>query len=190
MKRIILLLFGILALSVGCQDNLVDSENDAVVNTKSAVYERIQTFPIRGRVTATPYLDQPEVSCVPIQAGVTLKGVGWVSGHDNIIGKFDPENSTYENEYCELEMTNHGPVVYAKTNVILQRMNGEQIYVVNHMWINVLNGEITGHNEITNGTGRFEGAKGETTMLDGTIDLATGIATWEEDGYLTMVLKN
>lgn len=190
MKRVFFLLIGILAFSVACQDNFVETDNDATQLTKSAKYEKVQTFPIKGWVKATPDTEQPEVVCNPTEAGVSLKGMGWVSGRDNILGKFDPENSTYGNEFCELIMTDEGPVVYARTNVILQRMNGEQIFVVNHMWISVLSGEIAGYNEIYNGTGRFEGASGQTNMLNGAIDLLTGIATWEEDGYITLILKH
>lgn len=190
MKRIIFLLIGILALSVACQDNFVEPENDLSTFTKSAKVEKIKTFQIKGWVTATPYADVPEIACNPVGTGVNIKGVGWVSGHDNIFGKFDPENSTFQNETCDFMMTEEGPVIYAKTNVILQRMNGDQMFGVNHMWINPSTGEISGFTEITDGTGRFKGVTGSTNMVNGSIDLATGIASWEEDGEITLVLKN
>lgn len=190
MKRLFFLLIGILAFSVACQDNFVEPENDFTNDTKSAKIEKVKTFQIKGWVTATPDPDQPAIACAPVEAGATVKGMGWVCGHDNIFGEFDPENSTYELEFCELDMTPEGPVIYCKTNVILQRMNGDQMYLVNHMWIHVVSGEISGYNDINNGTGRFEGVTGKTDMLNGIIDLATGIASWEEDGEITLILKD
>ncbi len=189
MKRIFFLLIGILVFGVSCQDNFVEPENDLASVTKNAKTEKTQTFHINGWVKATPDLQQPEVACTPVEAGVTIKGVGWVSGQENIFGKFDPVNSTYENETCEFEMTPVGPVVYGRTNVILQKMNGENMFVKNHMWINVVSGEISGYSEVTGGTGRFDGATGMADMFNGSINLETGIATWEEDGYITLVLK-
>ena len=189
MKRVFFLLIGILAFSVACQDNFVEPESEMATGTKSAKVEKIKTFQIKGWVTATPYADEPEIACSPVEAGVTVKGVGWVSGHDNIFGKFDPKNSTFQNENCDFMLTPEGPVIYAKTNVILQRMNGDKMFVVNYMWIDALTGVISGYNEMTGGTGRFEGVTGKTDMLNGSIDLATGIASWEEDGYLKLVLK-
>ena len=114
---------------------------------------------------------------------------GWVSGHETIFGKFDPENSTYEKEFCEFTMTAQGPVVYTLTHVTLQRMNGEQMFVENHMWLNVATGEISGYSDVVDGTGRFEGVTGRAEMLNGTVDLSTGIGNWEEDGYITLILK-
>lgn len=186
MKRIIFLLIGILALSVACQDEFVEPEN----SLKSAKTEKTQTFQIKGWVTIISNTEMPEMACNPVEAGILLKGNGWVSGHDNILGKFDAENNTFAIEYCELEITPDGlPFVYARTNVILQRMNGDKIFAVNHMWINALNGEISGYTDITNGTGRFEGVVGQINMLNGTVDTEQGIGSWEEDGEITLVLK-
>ena len=190
MKRVFFLLIGILAFSVACQDNFVEPENDLQTVTKSAKVEKIKTFQIKGWVTATPNPNEPEIACTPVEAGVTVKGIGWVSGHDNIFGKFDPEYSTFQNESCDFILTPEGPVVYTVTKVILQRMNGDQMVGVNYMWINVVNGEISGYNDITEGTGRFDGVTGKTDMLNGSIDLSTGIASWEEDGEITLVLKS
>ena len=86
-------------------------------------------------------------------------------------------------------MTAEGPVVYTITDVILQRMNGEQLFVKNYMWINLVNGEISGYNDVIDGTGKFEGASGKTTMVNGKVDLETGIGYWEEEGYIILVSK-
>lgn len=189
MKRVFLLLIGILVFSVACQDNFVEPENDMTVVTKSAKVEKNKTFQIKGWVSITPDPDKPDIACTPIDYGVTIKGIGWVSVHDNIFGKFDPDNSTFENEFCEFEMTPVGPVIYARTNVILQRSNGDKMFAVNHMWIIAITGEISGYNDVNNGTGRFEGVIGQTNIMNSTIDLETSIASWEEDGYITLVLK-
>lgn len=185
MKRIIFLLIGILALSVACQNDFVEPDD----SLKSANVEKTKSFPIKGWANIIPNPENPQVACNPVEAGVMLFGSGWVSGHDNILGTFNPENSTYENEYCQLEITEAGPVVYTETNVTLARMNGDKIFAVNHMWINAISGEISGYSDVFDGTGRFEGASGQTNMLNGTVDLATGIGSWEEDGYITLVLK-
>ena len=186
MKRVIFLLIGILIFCISCQDDLVEPEN----SLKSAKIEKTKTFQIKGWVTAIPNPEEQDIVCTPVEAGVTVKGIGWVSGYDNIFGRFDPENSTFMNETCDFMLTPEGPVVYTVTKVILQRMNGDQMFVVNYMWINVANGEISGYNDITNGTGRFDGVTGKTDMLNGSINLATGLASWEEDGYITLVLKD
>jgi hypothetical protein len=189
MKRIILLLIGILMFNVGCQDESIESEYKTI-DTKSAKYEKTKTYDVKAVVTAIPDNEGSQITCVPEEAGVILAASGWVSGHENILGKFDPDNSSYNKESCEFSLTAEGPVVYTITDVILQRMNGEQLFVKNYMWINLVNGEISGYNEVIDGTGKFEGATGRTDMLNGKADPDTGIATWEEEGYITLVRKD
>lgn len=188
MKRIVLLLIGILMLNVACQDESIEPEyktND----TRGDMYEKTKTYDVKAVVTAIPDNEGSQITCVPEEAGVILAGSGWVSGHENILGKFDSDHSSYNKEYCEFSMTAEGPVVYTITNVILQRMNGEQLFVKNYMWINLVNGEISGYNDVIDGTGKFEGASGKTTMLNGKVDLETGIGYWEEEGYIILVSK-
>lgn len=188
MKRIIFLLVGVLLLSLACQDEF----NDPVANnsaTKSAKYDKTKTYQVKGWVTAIGNSDAPSITCVPVEAGVVLSGSGWVDGHENILGKFDVKNSTYEKDYCEFSMTNEGPLVYTRTNVILQNMSGEQLFVVNHMWLNVATSEISGYSEIIDGTDRFEGASGSAVMLNGKVDQDSDVASWEEEGEITLVIK-
>jgi hypothetical protein len=189
MKRIILLLIGILILNVACQDDSIEPEI-YIADTKSANYEKTKTYTVKAVVTAIPDNDGSQITCVPEESGVILAGSGWVSGHENILGKFDSENSTFEKESCEFDLTTGVPTVYTITHVTLQRMNGEQLFVKNYMWLNLLNGEISGYNDVIDGTGKFEGATGRTEMLNGKADPVTGIATWEEEGYLTLVRKS
>jgi hypothetical protein len=186
MKRLFFLLIGILAFCVACQDDFAEPES----STKSAKFEKTKTFQIGGWITIVANPEMPEMACNPVGANVLLKGSGWVSGQENILGRIDPENSTYETEYCELEINEEGhPFVYARTKVILQRMNGDKLFLVNHMWIDAMSGDISGYSDITDGTGRFEGAVGQTSMLNGTVDTEKGIGSWEEDGEITLVLK-
>ena len=198
MKRIIFLLVGALIFNFACQkesfeseyDEFIDSKNDMTFESQKAKNEKTKTFHIKGSITATPNNDGLQIACVPVESGVLLVQSGWVSGHENIFGKIDSENSTYDKEFCEFGLTPDGPEVYNITNVILQRMNGEQMFVKNYMWINLINGEISGYSDVMGGTGRFEGASGSADMLNGTVDLITGIGNWEEDGYITLILKN
>jgi hypothetical protein len=189
MKQIILLLIGILILNVACQDDSIEPEI-YITDTKNANFEKTKTYTVKAVVTAIPDNDGPQITCVPEQSGVILAGSGWVSGHENILGKFDSENSIFVKESCEFDLATGVPTVYTVTNVTLQRMNGEQLFVKNYMWLNLVNGEISGYNEVIDGTGKFEGATGRTDMINGKADPDTGIATWEEEGYITLVRKS
>lgn len=189
MKRVYLLTAGFLILAVACQDNFVEPGNDLTPVTKSAKIEKTITFHIKGCVNAIPNNNGPVILCSPAEAGVAVPGSGRVSGHENILGKFDPENSTFEKEYCEFTMTPEGPVIYMNTNVILQNMSGEKMFVKNHMWFNVMTGDISGYSDVIEGTGRFEGVTGSADMMNATIDPVTGIGSWEEEGYITLVIK-
>ena len=189
MKRICLLSAGVLILAVACQDNFVEPENGMTTVEKSARLEKTITLHVKGCVKAIPDNDGSVVLCSPAEAGVTVPGSGRVSGHENILGKFDPGNSTFEKEYCEFTMTPEGPVIYMNTNVILQNMSGEKMFVKNHIWINAVNGDISGYSDVIDGTGRFEGVTGSTGMMNATIDPETGIGSWEEEGYITLVIK-
>ncbi len=189
MKRIILLLISMLMLNMACQEDLIEPENEMQVNTAIDKVDKIKTYPIKGSVMVIPNNEGPQITCVPVDAGVIMAETGWVRGHETIFGKFDPENSTYEKEFCEFMMTSQGPVVYTLTNVTLQRMNGDQMFVENHSWLNVATGEISGYSEVVDGTGRLEGVTGRAEMLNGTVDLSTGIGNWEEVGHITLILK-
>ena len=196
MKRNISLIIGILLLCIACQDETFESlqaylsTNDPVINASNAKYLKIKSFNIKAHVNAIPNNEGPQIDCIPVEADVSLTGSGWVGGQENILGKFDQQNSTYAKEFCEFSITPEGPVVYTRTNVILQNMNGEKLFVLNHMWINVINGEISGYSDIIDGTGRFSGASGRADMLNATVDPETGVASWDEVGNITLVIKD
>lgn len=189
MKRVFFLLIGILAFSVACQDNFVEPENDTTPGTKSAKYEKVKTFHVKGHVDAIPNTDLPFTSCTPVEFEVALPGSGWVSGHKSIFGKFVQSESFFNRDFCEFSLTLEGPVVYSHANVEITSRTGDKIFVDSHSWVNVATGVITGYNEIKDGTGRFEGAYGQSDILNGILDSDTGIASWEEDGYITLVIK-
>ncbi|WP_163709299.1 hypothetical protein [Mangrovibacterium lignilyticum] len=189
MKRIVFLLIGFLMLSVACQDEFVETGNDATTLTKSAKYEKVKTFHVKGHVDAIPNINLPFTCCTPVDAEIALPGSGWVSGHKNIFGEFVQEESFFNRDFCEFNLTPEGPVIYSHANVELTKSNGDKLFVDSHSWVNAATGVITGYNEIKDGTGRFEGAFGLSDIVNGTVDPDTGIASREEDGYITLVLK-
>lgn len=189
MKRIIFLLLGILTFSLACQKEVVEPENEPGSNLKSAKFEKTKTFYVRSHVEATPDPGSQFTVCTPAEYEIALPGSGWVGGHKNMFGKFVLEESSFERDYCELQLTAEGPVVYSHANVEITGASGDKIFVESHTWINVTTGALSGYNEIKDGTGRFEGAYGEADMLNATLDPVTGIAEWDEEGYITMVIK-
>jgi len=189
MKRIIFLLIGILILNVACQDEFVEPEISQA-NFTATKSEKLKTFHVKGQVDAIPNYDLPLIICTPVEYEVVLSSGGWVSGHENIFGKFVQEESLFTRDLCELSMTPEGPVVYSHASVELTKSNGDKIFVESYSWVNATNGDMTGYNVLTGGTGRFKGAFGQADMLNASVDLETGIASWDEDGYMTLVLKD
>ncbi|WP_340111268.1 hypothetical protein [Maribellus mangrovi] len=187
MKRVFFLLIGILILCVACQDDFVEPEN--APSTKSAKYEKTKTFELRGHVSSIPDFNGPIVSCLPEGSDLALAETGWISGQANILGKLVQEKSTYHGVQCGMEMTNGVPTVFITADVELVRNNGDKIILVSHMVLDPLTNEISGYNEYTDGTGRFEGITGECDILNGVLDPATGIASWDEVGEITLILK-
>jgi len=190
MKRVFFLLVGILILCVACQDDFVESDKDMTPATKSAKYEKVKTFNVKGHVEAIPNIALPFTSCTPVAYEIALPGSGWVSGHKSIFGKFVQNKSFFTRDFCEFSLTPEGPVVYSHAEVEITSYTGDKIFVDSHSWVNAATGVITGYNVIKDGTGRFEGAYGESDILNGILDSDTGIASWEEDGYITLVLKD
>lgn len=188
MKRVFFLLIGILAFSVACQDNFVEPENDLLVGTKSAKYEKTKTFPVKGWINIIPDPEAPMFACTPAEAEVEMCSSGWIKGRETILGKIVEEKSTYEKQSCDVELTNEGPVIHNVVNGTVTYANGDKIFAENHTFINVVTGEIWGHTNQLDGTGRFEGITGTTYMLNGKM-IPTGGLSWEEEGEVTLVLK-
>jgi len=172
-------------LSVACQDEFAEPKD----SLKSAKFDNTKTFALHGYVNSIPNLDGPVVSCLPEGSELALSETGWVSGYVNIIGKIVQEKSTYRGVSCEMIMTPEGPVVLITADVELIRSNGDKIILVSHMILDPLTNKISGYNEYTGGTGRFEGISGECNIMNGVLDPETGIASWEEEGYITLILK-
>lgn len=189
MKRKIFLLIGILALSVACQDNFVEFENDLTVGTKSAKYEKTKTHLIKGWIKVIPDWEAPMFTCTPEEFGIELCSSGWVSGHESILGKIVQEQSTYEKQSCDVTMTDEGPVVLNVVTADLLRTNGNRTFILSHTYINVATNEVWGYTDLVGGTGRFEGITGRTFMQDGSLDPETGMLSWEQEGYITLVIK-
>jgi len=160
-----------------------------ISNVGSAKSEKLKTFQVRGHVEAIPNLSNPTITCIPAEYDVILPGSGWVNGHKNIFGKFVQDESFFERDLCELNMTPEGPVVYSHANVELTSSDGDKIFVESHSWVNAVTGDVSGYNVIKDGTGRFKDAYGESDIINGTFDPETGITSWDEDGYITLVLK-
>ena len=185
MKRIIFLLIGILALSVACQDEFVEPEN----SLKSAKYEKTKTFLVKGWAEVIDDPNAPLFTCTPEDFGIQLCSSGWVRGHENILGKFIQEQSTYEKQSCDVTMINDEPVVNNIVKVDVLRVNGDWTYATNHTFINIATGEIWGYSDYTGGTGRFEGITGTTYMRNASMDPETGNLSFDEEGEITLVLK-
>lgn len=189
MKRIIFLLIGILTFSMACQKEVVETDNGLEFTLKCAKAEKTKTFYIRSHVEAIPDFNSPLTLCTPTEYEIELPGSGWVSGHKDMFGKFIQDESLFVRDFCEFSLTAEGPVIYSHANVEITGASGVKIFVENHTWINAATGEIKGYNEIKGGTGRFDGAYGQADMLNATMDPVTGIASWDEEGYITILIK-
>jgi len=189
MKRVFFLLVGILAFSVACQDDLVEPENDLAPGIKSAKYGKTQTFQIKGWARAIPDLESPMFICTPEELGIEGCSKGWLSGHENILGKIVQEESNYKKLLCDLMMINERPVLYDEMSADILRINGDRTFGTAHIWTDVTNGEIWGDYDFDGGTGRFEGITGTINMLNASYDPDTGVMSWDEEGEITLVLK-
>lgn len=189
MKRVLFLLLGVLILAVSCQDNFVDPENDLSTIEKSAKFEKIKTFEVKGWTQIIPDETAPMFECMPVEAGVEMCSSGWLAGHLNILGKVVQEESTYEKLYCELMMTPEGPVIYNEVSAELQFATGGHVSGFGFVWINTVTGEVTGYAEYVSGTGRFEGITGTTQVVNGKV-LPDGGLYWDSVGEITLVLKD
>lgn len=187
MKRVFLLLIGILILCVACQDDFVEPENTDV--TKSAKYEKIKSFEVKGWTQIIPDETAGRFQCETFGPEFDMCASGWLAGQLNILGKVDQEHSTYTKLYCELMMTPEGPVVYNEVSAVVQGVSGEKVFGLGFVWINTVTSEVTGHSDYIGGTGRFEGMTGSTQVVNGTV-LPDGGLYWDSVGSITLVLKD
>lgn len=178
-----------LILAVACQDNFVEPENDMSAVEKSAKYEKVKTFHVKGWINIIPDPEAPLFLCTPEDFGIEMCSSGWINGRETILGKIVEEKSTYEKQSCDVTMTIDGPVIHNVVNGTVTYANGDKIFAENHTFINVVTGEVWGHTDQLDGTGRFEGITGTTYMLNGKMIPETGGLSWEEEGEVTLVLK-
>lgn len=187
MKRVFFLLIGILVLSVACQDEFVEPENDLMIGTKSAKYEKVKTFHVKGWINIIPDPEAPMFACTGVPP-IEMCSSGWIKGRQTILGKIIQEKSTYEKKSCDVEMTNEGPVVHNVVTAEVMYACGDMTVCESHTYINVVTEEVWGHTDILYGTGRFEGATGTMYQLNGKM-LPDGGLSWEVDGEIILVLK-
>jgi len=188
MKRIIFLLIGFLILSVACQDEFVEPENDMTVATKSAKYEKTTIHEVKGWIKIIPDETAGRFQCETFGPEYDMCASGWLAGHFNILGKFIQEQSIYTKLYCELMLTDEGPVVYNEVSADILLATGERVYMLGFVWINPATGEVTGYGEYTGGTGHFEGITGTGQILNGIV-LPEGGLYWDAEGEITLVIK-
>jgi hypothetical protein len=188
MKRVFFLLIGILAFSVACQDNFVEPENELSAVEKSAKFEKVKTFPVKGWINIIPDPDAPMFSCTPEQFGIEMCSSGWIKGIETILGKIVEEKSTYEKQSCDVTMTDAGPVIHNVVTAKVTYACGDIAFCESHTFINPVTGEVWGQTDVLDGTGRYEGATGTMYQLNGKM-LPEGGLSWEVEGYVTLVLK-
>ena len=188
MKRVFFLLIGILVFSVACQDEFIEPENDMSVLEKSAKYEKVKTFQVKGWTEIIPDETAGRFQCATFGPPYDMCASGWLDGHSNILGKVIQEQSTYTKLYCELMMIDEVPVVYNEVSADILLVTGERIYGLGFVWINTVTGEVTGHTEYTGGTGRFEGITGSTQIFNGVV-LPEGGLYWDSEGVITLIIK-
>ncbi len=187
MKRLFLLLIGILAFCIACQDNFVEPENAPV--TKSAKYEKTKTHQVKGWMQVIPDEAAGSFQCETFGPPFDMCAAGWMAGHSNILGTVNKEESTYQKLYCELQLIAGEPVVYNEVSAELKYATGETVYGLGFLSINTVSGEVTGHTEFTDGTGRFKGITGTTRVVNGKV-LPDGGLYWDTEGEITLVVKD
>jgi len=188
MKRLFILLIGLLAFSLACQNDFVEPENDLTLSTKSAKYEKVKTFHVKGWINIIPDPEAPMFTCMPEQAGVEMCSSGWIRGSSTILGRVIEEKSTYEKQGCDVMMINDEPVIHNVVTAEVMYACGDITLCESQTFINTVTGEVWGQTDVLDGTGRFKGATGTINQLNGKI-LPEGGLSWDEDGYITLVLK-
>ena len=113
----------------------------------------------------------------------------WIAGHVNLFGPFVEGESLAVNEWCDFSITEEGPIIAAGSTFEVTNPQGEKLFGIHYDEFNVATGVITGTDELTGGTGRFEGCTGYDVLVNGSRDPETGIASWDIEGEMTLVLK-
>lgn len=171
----------------GCSESVQPAaEAEAIQGAKKkAEKSKIVTIPVHGKVTTIPDITKPFLTCLPVDFNVKVPREGTCTGHSVMTGVFVQEESSFKTNLCRVELSEEGiPVIYAESDVVITGNRGDKKSITSYMRINVVNFVVTGYNEVTGGTGRFEGASGEINIVDGRFDPETGQVSWKEEGYL------
>ena len=185
MKTLHYLLIGILFAAFGCSEDFLPTENpeDVLAAKKKAEVPKTVTIPVHGQVTTSPDYTKPLLPCTPIEMKVAVASEGTAKGHSTMTGAFVQEESTFETYLCDVQLTPEGiPIIYAESDVVITGQRGDQKFIKSCMWINVVTNVVTGFNELTGGTERFEGISGRVELVDGRFDPETGSVSWKEEG--------
>ncbi len=189
MKNIILLLIGIMTLTVACQKDSEDFASAQDLTTRNAKTEKLQTFKTKGHVIGTTNWDYPMIACTPEESNVQKPSGVWIGGHVNLFGPFVEGESLAVNDWCTFSITAEGPVIGAGSHFEVTNPKDEKLFGTHYDEFNVVTNVITGYDELTGGTGKFEGCTGHDVLLNGYRDPETGIASWDIEGEMTLVLK-
>jgi len=195
MKTLHYLLIGILFAAFGCSEDFLPTENPEALLAakKKAEVPKTVTIPVHGQVTTFPDYTKPLLPCtsIEIEMEMAVASEGTAKGHSTMIGTFVQEETTFETYLCDVQLTPEGfPVIYTESDVVITGQRGDQKFIKSCMWINVVTNEVTGFNELTGGTGRFEGISGRIDLADGRFDPETGSVCWKEEGYMDRVVRD
>lgn len=185
MRTTRLLIMFFVTLLIACND--VPSFEDENVSSdpmfKKGNSEATVTIKSIARLSATSDISLPLITCVPEYANVMMHSGGWVSGDCTMLGKVNPDSSTYVRESCELGPGPTQVTIYARGQMMGAR--GDKYYINIYQVADMATMTFYGHVEVNGGTGRFEGATGYFDMIDGVINETGGY--WRASGTLTLL---
>ena len=166
MKKIIFFVSLLIIVSIGC-------ENDEII---------IQPVPFSINVMATANPEGGMLECqMPEGDPVPLPKVSFTSGTATFLGTLDATKSTQEILNCNFNMSTMA--LEGDIKVILTGEDGDELHFTGQAQY-FMTGVGTGYLEVTNGTGKFEGAYG-WIRTNGTTDPITGIATTTGEGMIS-----
>ncbi|MEN8201042.1 MAG: hypothetical protein ABFS28_00505 [Bacteroidota bacterium] len=150
---------------------------------KGAHSGKTVTIKAFARLSAVSDPSLPQVTCIPAAYGFTLSSGGNISGNVTFQGRINEELSTYVIDDCmftgptQMVVNGHG---------VMTGMNGDSYnYIATYLY-DLSDLTFTGTVDLTDGTGRFEGASGHFDMYDGVKD-PEGSNTWKAEGTFTLL---
>lgn len=186
-------LLGLLLIYSGCSkeesgdlilEDLVNSQEMADGGSlKGASADKTVTIKAFARLSAIGDPSFPRVTCIPADWGLTLPGGGNISGVVTFQGRINEELSTYVIDDCmftgptQLVVNGHG---------VMTGMNGDSYNFITTYDYDLASLTFTGTVDLTDGTGRFEGASGHFDMYDGVVN-PEGANSWKAEGTFTFL---